>query len=508
MMWETFQSSTGPIKPIYEFLVYQDRFSGEYTNDQLATDWTMSADGKAWTFQLREGVPFHSTDSYQGTEFTAKDVIATARSQAREDSLSNPSLWNGLGVKDANFEIRSDHEIVWKMDRAEALMDFWLSEEWTGGVISQDYLDAVSMEGYQKQPIGTGPFKFVELKINEYILHERVENHWRQTPEFHELQFVYSNEDATRLAMLLAKEVHIADIPKNLLPEATAKGFEIATSTLPGFYAYAFIGGQYYDKPMEIRAGAKKGEMEPLAPGYNPDDPFRKLEVRKALNLAINRQQIRDAFWGEAAMPQSIHNVPPYREDFSENWKPYPYDPEEAKRLLAEAGYPNGFEFDFLTAKAGGAPELPEVAEAMAAMWQDIGLRPNLQELELGAMLQKQRERDMGGTMSLLYYATGPAPIGWCFPMSNVAGGCGSAIWEYPELDDMFIKLKETVDRDEMLRQIQTTGDWMYEHYLIVPLYFLFPQVAYDPSVLQGYEANHLHFGPTRHHEYTKAVFQ
>ena len=525
MMYRTFQSSTGPQKAMYEHLIYKDRYTGEFNNEQLATDWTMRPDGMSWTFKLREDIPFHSTDSWTGTEFTAKDVIQTVQVLGRDDSLASSSIWKDLGLADNNFVVPNDYEITWNLDKPEPLMDFWMAEEWVAGMISKDYWDDRGPDGYHDHPIGTGPFQFVEIVIDSHILHERVEDHWRQTPEFHELQFFYVKEDSTRLAQLLTKEVAIADVPRTQLPEATQRGLEVATSTLPGFYIYAFIGGQYYDEPQKVLAGARKGETEEVAVGYSADDPLRDPKVREALNVAINRDAIREAFWGDAAIPQAIHNVPPYRYDCKDEWFPHPgatgstgcegrgypyaYDPDQAKALLAEAGYTDGFDFRLMMApNMAGVPEGPDVGEAIGSDWGAIGLSPEIVEVEFAEILRLQRERNMGRTVFMMRYATGPAPLGWCFPMSNVGGGCGSAIWEYPELDELYVDLKKQVLPDEVLTRIHKTGDWMYANHLIIPLFFLFPQVGYNPDVLQGYEANMLHMGPVRHHEFTKPVYK
>ncbi len=529
MMYRTFQSSTGPQKPMYEHLIYKDRYSGEFTNEQLSTEWTMEPDGTTWHFTLREGVPFHSTDSWTGGEFTAKDVVQTVQTLARDDSLASASIWRDLGVDDSNFVIHNDYQITWNADKPEPLMDFWVAEEWVAGIISKDYWDDRGPDGYHDHPIGTGPFQFVEIVIDSHILHERVEDHWRKTPEFHELQFFFVKEDSTRLAQLLAKEVAIADVPRTQLPEATQRGLKIATSTLPGFYIYAFIGGQYYDEPTPILAGARKDDpetgIEPVAPGYSADDPLRDVRVREALNVAINRDAIRQAFWGDAAIPQAIHNVPPYRYDCKDEWFPHPgpdggtgcegrgypysYDPDRAKELLAEAGYPDGFEFNLMMApNMAGVPEGPDVGQAIHSDWGAIGLSADIIEVEFAEVLRLNRERNLGRTVFMMRYATGPAPLGWCFPMSNVAGGCGSSAWEYPELDELYVDLKTRVLPDEVLVRIHRVGDWMYANHLIIPLFFLFPQVGYNPDVLQGYEANMLHMGPVRHHEFTKPVYK
>lgn len=102
---------------------------------------------------------------------------------------------------------------------------------------------------------------------------ERTTDHWRKTPEFHELKMFYTPESATRLAMLLAKEVHLADIARTLLPEANQRGFKTVLGTLPGMFFFAYFGGLYYDEPKEILAGSRKGEIEPLAEGYIADNP-------------------------------------------------------------------------------------------------------------------------------------------------------------------------------------------------------------------------------------------
>ena len=521
MMYRTFQSSTGPQKAMYEHLIYKDRYSGEFTNEQLATEWSLTPDGMTWSAKLREGVPFHHT----GTEFTAKDVIHTVQVLARDDSLASASIWRDLGVAESNFEVVNDYEIVWNLDKPEPLIDFWMAEEWVAGIISKDYTDLVGLDGYHERPIGTGPFRFVEIVIDSHILHERVEDHWRKTPEFHELQFFYIKEDSTRLAKLLTREVALADVPRTQLPEAVQRGLQIATSTLPGFYIYAFIGGQYYDQPTTVLAGARTGETEPLAPSYSADDPLRDPRVREALNVAINRDAIRKAFWGDAAIPQAIHNVPPYRFDCKDEWFPHPgpdggtgcagngypyaYDPDRAKQLLADAGYPEGFDFRLMMApNMAGVPEGPDVGEAIHSDWGAIGLSADIEVVEFAEVLRLNREREMGRTVFMMRYATGPAPLGWCFPMSNVGGGCGSSVWEYPELDELYVDLRKQVTADTMLAGIHRVGDWMYANHLIIPLFFLFPQVGYDPGVLQGYEANMLHMGPVRHHEYTVPVYQ
>ena len=511
MMWKTFTSETGPMKPMYEFIINTDRFNGEYEASMLAEDWSMAPDAMSWTLKLRSGIPFHSTDSYTGTNFTAKDFKLTLQTAGREDSLSAGSQWRNLGVQDQNFNIVNDHEVVWVLDRLEPLGEGWLAEGNVAGVISQDYWDAVGEDGYLEHPVGTGPFTFVELEIGSHMLYERVEDHWRKTPEFHELQFLYTPESASRLAMLLTQEVAIAEVDKSLLQQATERGFGVATSSLPGTNLFMMIGGLYYDEPVEIKLGSRKGEIHPLAPGYIADDPLRDLRVRRALNHAIDRDTINDIFFDGEGILQTILGIPPTRSDYHESWTPYEYDPDLAKQLLAEAGYAEGVDIDFITTKLSGVPEAQDVAEAVIGFWRDVGFNVDLSEMEFGPLLEQWRNRDMGQTVTSMLYGVGSDPLSirnnGRYAISSVSGGTESQ-WEFHELDALFAETQKSILPEDILRTGQAMGTWLYENHVIIPLFFLSNKVAYNPGVITGYDVNFGFFGPTRYHEFTEPVYQ
>ena len=511
MMWKTFTSETGPMKPMYEFIINTNRTNGEYESSMLASEWIMSPDARSWTLKLRDNIPFHSTDSYTGTNFSAKDFKFTLQTAGREDSLSAGSQWRNLGVQDKNFEIVNDHEVIWHLERVEPLGEGWLAEGNVAGIISQDYWDAVGEDGYLDHPVGTGSFKFVELEIGSHMLYERVEDHWRKTPGFHELQFFYSPESATRIAMLLANEVAIAEVDKSLLPQAMDKGFKVATSSLPGVNLFLMIGGLYYDEPMEIQIGSRKGDIHPLAPGYIPDDPLRNLNVRMALNYAIDRDTINESFFDGAGVLQTILGIPPTRSDYRDEWAPYPYDPDEAKRLLAAAGYPDGLEINFITSRLSGAPESQDVAEVVASYWSEVGVKSKLSEMEFGPLLEQWRNRDMGRTITTMLYGVGSDPLSirnnGRYAISSVSGGTESQ-WEFPELDRLFAETQISILPEDILRTGQAMGTWLYENHVIIPLFFLSNKVAYNPGIVKGYDVNFGFFGPVRYHEFTEPVYQ
>ncbi|MCH8921374.1 MAG: hypothetical protein IIA23_11835, partial [Chloroflexi bacterium] len=192
-------------------------------------------------------------------------------------------------------------------------LPFNVSDVWESGILSRDQWDEVGGEdGYQNDPIGTGPWTYVSHEIGVSYLHERVVDHWRQTPEFHELLYLQIQEPATRLAMLFAGEADIIPLVADQKEQILSGGFKTSKATLPSVnqsIAFIFYREMNYVDPATGEpptGGREKGSPD----GYDPNDPLRNPQVRLALNYAVNRNELNDVFYDGDGFPDATDDCP------------------------------------------------------------------------------------------------------------------------------------------------------------------------------------------------------
>ena len=477
LAYQTTNSGGGPLTPMYEMLLATDRFTGDVI-PQLAAEWETPGDGKTWRFKLRRDITFHD-----GSKLTAKDVVFSWQLITAADSRATQAAQFRQLVKSLDdIKVVNDYEVVFNLTRPELDFPFYVTQSYF--IYSKDYWDKVGgAAGYAKAPVGTGSFRFKEFKPGEYILYERVEKHWRQTPDFRELQLLYMPEDSTRLAALLAGEVHIAEIPRAVQRQAVARGKKIVPSTRPAVHISSVFGGNYL---------SEKGANAPLT---------NKL-VREAMNIAINRQEINEQIFNGRG---EIETVEPYlRNDpiYNPDWKPYPYDPARARQLLAQAGYAAGFDFEMTVVAPPGFPEIPDVVEAMATSFKAIGLRPKLVTMELATQNTRQRAADFKNTVTTSRQSMQPLfQAIFYYQSKNIYHW-----FEDAHLDERLAKFSQSLDKNERQGIIREVGDYIYKEFATLPVLFLNAEVAVDPRVVAEYQADIGPFGASVSHEYTKAA--
>jgi len=306
----------------------------------LATSYE-NPDELTWRFHLRQGVQFHN-----GSDFKANDVKFTMERLLEEDSG-----WSERNLIE-RIEVVEDYVVdIITLKPYAALMTRAVLWHMT----DQETFDEVGADGFAAQPVGTGPFKFVEWVTDEQLVFEANPDYWGGAPRIETVIFRPIPETATRIASLEAGDVDIiTDVPPDYVDQAP-DGVNVVT--VPGTRAF-FIG-------MNVTA-----------------EPFDDVRVRQAMNYAVDVNTIIDAVLNGLARKIDGPVLP---EAFGYVATPvYNYDPDKAKALLAEAGYPNGFEMELDV-----QPTLKEMAEALAGQLSQVGVKVTVNVMESAAMYAK-----------------------------------------------------------------------------------------------------------------------
>ena len=349
-------ASLGLVGPLWDWLTEID--AAGKLSPGLALSWKAGADGRSWTFKLRPGVKFHD-----GSEMTADDVQFTLMEGFRRPKAKASRVRQfRKGIKDVKVVDRHTVTVVTARPWPTFPYDMSFQPGIEGIVLPKAYIEKVGWDGFAQKPVGTGPWKFVKHEVGNFIEFEAVKDHWRKSPNFDRLRTVLVKEASTRVAMLKTGQVDVARISLDEVQEVSKAGFKIAEDPQPTsvrIHLYA----TYYDK-----AG-----------------PVKDVRVRQALNLAVNKQEIVDTLLHGKGKPAAVFPSSPISIGYPADLKPYPYDPAKAKKLLAEAGYPNGFSIKLFALPTGGFTQYLQLAEIVAGYWEAIGVTTSIVPTDIGA---------------------------------------------------------------------------------------------------------------------------
>ena len=342
----------------------------------LATEWSNSTDGKTWTFKLRSGVKFHD-----GTDFDAEAVKFNVD---RWWDAKNP---NGYRESGKTYQIWKDFFAGFKGDKDSLVKDVTVVDKSTirfvlnrpfaafPAAIGSGYFGIASPAAVKKAgakygtpgslAVGTGPFVFQEWRSGDRIILAKNPNYWKAgTPKVNQLVIRFVDDPAARLAQLRAGQLDFTvDLTPDQLKEVQADA-NLETVLRPSFNV---------------------GYLA-LNPSYAP---LAKPEVRRAIAQAINKQAIVKAFWGELGKHDSQFIPPSLNWAESDKVKDYEFNPQQAKAMLAKAGYPNGFDLDlwYMPVSRPYFPTPKPIAEALAADLSAIGIRVKLLTKDWSAYL-------------------------------------------------------------------------------------------------------------------------
>jgi|SaaInl8_200m_RNA_FD_contig_121_75030_length_4038_multi_3_in_0_out_0_3 peptide/nickel transport system substrate-binding protein len=432
--------------PIYDYLVF-DAGTDDYIPG-LAESWEVVPDGMSITFKLREGVQFH--DAWG--EMTSEDVKFTI------DTLLNPALsecsncQTNINPVFDRVETNGPYEVTVYSSRARAedFLGYMCPSHAHGiGISSKAYYEAVGYEEANKHLIGTGPYKFVKFEIGSALEMEAVDDHWRVVPEFEKLIIREVLELTTRVAMMQTGEADIADVSPEQAAFLEGKGFTVVTVPGSKFYSASLLG-----------------QWLPDVETYDPDVPWLDERVRKAANLAINREEISQTIFEGYAAPTPMNFHSPWIQDLD----PYPYDPDQARQLLAEAGYPDGFDTEIWNLQWSGSVGLTDLLFAVQGYWQDVGINASINPYNVMAVYGDIVRRNTSGKVMSFIQSQSYAPYGQGPTIWGNSEMATFPMYESEEFDALIEEYFGAFTREERDAAGEKMVNHLYNEYAVVPL--------------------------------------
>jgi len=340
---------------VYDMLIYWDHKNFEFLPG-LAESWEVSADALTLTYHLRKGVEFH--DGWG--ELTSEDVKYTLEMQASSKSVGKVAQTRRIASMDASDPYTL--VITFKDPYPTFYVDLSMGNSGVcQGIVSKKYVEAVGEIEASRNPIGTGPYRLVGGQAGSYYDFEAFDTHWRVVPEFKTINIRLINEISSYVAALKNHEIDLSEVPASQLDDLKKSGVAVEVNPIGGSILMVSLGGMVIPEDKRYDAATHN------------KDPWADTRVRKAMAMAIDRAGIAKAIYAGYAQPAGVPMLTKGVEKYQ-----YPYDPEGAKKLLAEAGYAKGFSFNCISSVNPLAPETPRVMEALAAYWEMIGLSPKI----------------------------------------------------------------------------------------------------------------------------------
>ena len=445
------ESVIGVLTPFWVIYALHDALvkpmPGNHLTPSLAESWTVSADQRVYEFKLREGLRFHN-----GDPFTAEDVKfsfhRTKGAKILQDKVREVTIVDPYRVR---FQL---HEPF-----PDFMTYYGTFATGAGWIVPKKYFEQVGPDGFKKHPIGLGPYKFVSNTPGIELVMEANESYWRKVPSVKRLVYKSVPEPTTRMAMLKRGEVDIA----YLLDAPQAQDVKRDPNLKLAFSGG--IGTFYVD----------------FLDQWDPKSPWHDRRVRLAAMHAIDGRAVNEA--ENLGASRLTGSLVPRKFEFALGLEPYAYDPAKAKQLLAEAGYPNGFD-------AGDLYPWPpyfSMVEAVGGYFGTVGIRTRMRTMERAAFYSALASKKLKGLCVCIDAVYGNAST----RMAELVPADGAfAYGSYPDIEALYKQQARETDkkkREAMLHQIQRL---LYERVRIGVIYEYIwpsgigPRVA-DPALMQ-----------------------
>ena len=411
----------------------------------LAESWQESKDHLIYTFTLRKNVRFHN-----GEPVTAEDVkFSFERYRGASAILLKEK------VKEVQVVDPGHVRFVLKEPWPDFMTFYGTTASGAGWIVPKKYVEKVGDDGFKAAPIGAGPYRVVSFKPGVELVLEAFDGYWRKAPSVKRLVMRSMPDESTRAAALKAGEVDIAFLLTGPTAEAIQKtpGYKVVAPLLSGAF--------WLELPEQ----------------WDPKSPWADKRVRMAANVAIDREGLNTA--ETLGFSRLTGNFVPRIFQHALALEPPPYDPARAKELLAEAGYPNGFDGgDFYP-----FPPYNTMGEAIQGYLQTVGIRTRMRVMERASYFSAWQEKKLHGVILVISAAFGNAATR-LEPYATKKG-----IYAYgslPEIDDLYARQARELDgkkREAMLHQIQKA---LADHVTTIPIYDLAFIWGVGPRVGEG----------------------
>jgi peptide/nickel transport system substrate-binding protein len=398
----------------------------------LAESWSLSKDGLTYEFVLRTGLKFHD-----GEPVTADDVkFSFERYRGSSAKL--------LKERVAEVEVLDPLRVRFRLKEPwPDFMTYYGSlTTGAGWIVPKKYLQQVGDDGFKKAPVGAGPYRFVSFTPGVELVLEANEHYWRKVPSVKRLVIKAVVDEATRLAMLKRGEADVIYLLQGELAEEVRRTSGLTLRPTPIVSTHWLV----------------------FADQWDPKSPWADRRVRLAANHAMNRQAVNEAL--TLGFSKITWSIIPASFDFF--WQPpaYPYDPAKARQLLAEAGYPKGFDAGDLWCDAATAT----MSEALAGYLQAVGIRVKLRPLERAAFFKAYQEKKLKGIIYSISGAFGNAATR--LETFVVAGG-PYVYGSYPDIDGLFREQAGERDRKRREATLHRIQQLIYEKAVYAPIWEL-----------------------------------
>jgi peptide/nickel transport system substrate-binding protein len=387
---------------------------GNLMTPSLAESWTASPDQKTYEFKLREGLKFHN-----GDPFTADDVTFSFGRIKTKILREKVREVEAVGAHRVRFHLKEPWPDFMTFYGTLASGAAW--------IVPKKYMEQVGVDGFRKHPIGLGPYKFVSQQPGIELVVEANESYWRKMPSVKRLVFKSVPDSNTRLAMVKRGEVDLAYLLDAPQAEEVRRDPSLKLAFSGG------IGTFYLD----------------FLDQWDTKSPWHDPRVRLAASYAIDRRTINEA--ENLGASKLNGNIIPRTFEFALPLEPHPYAPAKAKQLLAEAGYPNGFD----AGELHPWPPYSSMAEAVAANLAAVGIRTQLRTMERAAFYSALATKKLKGLCLCIVAVYGNAAS----RMSQIVPSEGAYTYgTYPDVEALYRQQERETDRkkrEELLHRIQ-----------------------------------------------------